>query len=270
MGSEPGILYQTTDGGRHWTLMSQSVYPANGTQAALPNGGSIRFLTPTDGWLLAGNCSTCPPKLYWTNNSGKSWVPLTLSVPATYEKDGLHLLTSPFPSGTAGVNYAYGFTQPQQGLGVALLFRFTASRPDGQFVAKIPEDLREIWGGVNRPGNIDFLSSQTGFTFATGSGAISSGTKGSGATLTGTGLTDNKLYETTDGGVHWYALPGKGLPTTQNASGNLQMIDFVSPQIGYIVWQNTSGILDQSIVFKTTDGGQRFTQVMVTRSTSIG
>jgi hypothetical protein len=48
------------------------------------------------------------------------------------------------------------------------------------------------------------------------------------------------------------------------------MIDFVSPQIGYIVWQNTSGILDQSIVFKTTDGGQRFTQVMVTRSTSIG
>ena len=270
MGSEPGVLYQTTDGGRHWTFMSQSVYPAKGMQATLPNGGSIRFITPTDGWLLAGDCSTCPPKLYWTNNSGKSWVPLTLSVPATYAQDGLHLLTSPFSSGTAGVDYAYGFTQPHQGLGKALLFRFTANHPDGQFVAKIPEDLGGIAGGVSRPGNIDFLSSQMGFTFATGSGAISSGTKGSGSLLTGTGLTDNKLFKTTDGGVHWHALPGKGLPTTQNAAGNLQMMDFVSPQVGYIVWQNTSGTLDQSVVFKTTDGGQRFTQIMVAHSTSIG
>ncbi len=76
-------LWHTIDGGRHWTLMSQTAFPYHRKPGVLPNGGQFQFLTSTMGWLLPGRFVPVPglPVAYQTQNAGHTWSPESWTLP---------------------------------------------------------------------------------------------------------------------------------------------------------------------------------------------
>lgn len=251
MGSEPGILYRTTDAGRHWAIMSDNLYQGPGQKPSLPYGGGIRFVTPSDGWLMAQSCTTCPGHLYWTSSEGRTWTKVRLNVPRPYSKDGITLLSAPFSSGTPGLYYMDAFANPKQGQASTLLFRLGPGSKFARFVGKIPSDMGGFSLGGSRPSNIDFVTGKIGYKIATTHGFVASG-----------------LFVTTDGGTRWHRLAAKGLPSIQNANSNLQSIDFLSQRFGWIVWTKSSGNASEDVIYRTTDGGESFREIAVTRPAS--
>ena len=75
-GADQVIVYQTTDGGRRWALVSKSasLTGAPGSPGSLPLicDKQVKFLTPSQGW--AGfDCNLLSP-LYETTDGGHNWV----------------------------------------------------------------------------------------------------------------------------------------------------------------------------------------------------
>ncbi len=64
-----GDLYQTTDGGATWTKLS------------LPIGGSIRFMSRSDGWTAGGALND---RLYVTRDGGQTWERQAVTLPPDY------------------------------------------------------------------------------------------------------------------------------------------------------------------------------------------
>jgi hypothetical protein len=62
MGSMPGVLVTTADGGDHWTVIGD-----------LPNYGRFRFADASTGWLLASTMTTSPSVAWATFDGGHNW-----------------------------------------------------------------------------------------------------------------------------------------------------------------------------------------------------
>lgn len=120
MGSSPGVLYRTNDGGASWQGVSRTsimnVSPGAPPAPTLPVAGQVEFTSPQAGWLVGGPISTGPRSLYATTDGGVHWrtAPLpTVPAGATFDSvvaaprsDG-NLLTVPIAyqdaSGQTGV-----------------------------------------------------------------------------------------------------------------------------------------------------------------------
>jgi photosystem II stability/assembly factor-like uncharacterized protein len=106
VGSEGVALYRTTDGGRHWKLISQT--GPNGNKAgSLPWScdKEIQFSSTTTGWAIFG-CPNAAP-LYETTNGGKTWIKRKVAAPGGTVDSGSGFTGQPLVSGSRG---AVGFT----------------------------------------------------------------------------------------------------------------------------------------------------------------
>jgi hypothetical protein len=93
-----GVLYHTSDGGLSWD------------ERSLPGGGSIDFVTETNGWTLAGPQGD---ELYQTQDGGRTWLPVDAA--STAPLGMRNPLRSSLP-GAAGISYvnsatAWAFTR---------------------------------------------------------------------------------------------------------------------------------------------------------------
>ncbi len=93
-----GVLYHTTNGGLSWD------------ERSLPGGGSIDFVTETNGWTLAGPQGD---ELYQTQDGGRTWLPVDAA--STAPLGMRNPLRSSLP-GAAGISYvnsatAWAFTR---------------------------------------------------------------------------------------------------------------------------------------------------------------
>ncbi len=75
MGSSPGVLFRTSDGGATWHAVSRTpiMNVAREAPPTLPVAGQVEFRSPEDGWLVGGQVATGPHALYATKNGGATW-----------------------------------------------------------------------------------------------------------------------------------------------------------------------------------------------------
>jgi len=82
MGSSPGVLYRTSDGGATWRAVSRTPITNFSREAppaeTLPVAGQVEFTSSEDGWLVGGQVATGPQALYATTNGGATWHLLAL------------------------------------------------------------------------------------------------------------------------------------------------------------------------------------------------
>lgn len=79
-------LYRTSDRGRHWSLIAQTLpWPHTGTsRSGLPvdcDKTGIAFATPRTGWIT-GDCFTLADAFLLTHDGGLRWTPQPLPVPS--------------------------------------------------------------------------------------------------------------------------------------------------------------------------------------------
>jgi hypothetical protein len=64
-------LYATADGGASWTAVARG--DSSASASSLPDGGAIRFTSPTVGWLTSGGLSAPLARLNVTRDGGRTW-----------------------------------------------------------------------------------------------------------------------------------------------------------------------------------------------------
>jgi photosystem II stability/assembly factor-like uncharacterized protein len=113
-GEDPVTVYQTTDGGRRWALVSKSASPTGtpGSPGSLPVfcDKQLAFLTPRKGW--AGSyCNVGLSPLYETTDGGRTWVGRAVKTPPSryepsngYPADWVALPTMTGAHGAAGLS----------------------------------------------------------------------------------------------------------------------------------------------------------------------
>ncbi|MFZ5597583.1 MAG: WD40/YVTN/BNR-like repeat-containing protein [Bacillota bacterium] len=95
MSSRPGELYQTGDGGDHWSLVSLS--GGRDRESRLPFSGPVGFRDASNGWLPGRPGAAFIPDhpLYVTRDGGRSWQPQNLPLPPGCEGGGWLDIISP-------------------------------------------------------------------------------------------------------------------------------------------------------------------------------
>ena len=247
-------LYQTTDAGKTWKLLTDQ--PPFGWLGA----SNLVFLDALHGWLAASDNG-----VFATSDGGKTWQSLDIFpigagsasqvsflsldsgyvvVRQTADNEGRDILLEttdggqswqpiyqapppmPLPTGP------FQFFPDLSGIGAG----------DSAFLAT--NDAGETWSILSTyagfcPG--EFALQVTALSFADPSQGWFEGTCASQAHAV--------LYHTNDGGKSWSNLPGKGLPDDQGVA-----LSFLDANLGYLV---THG----GYLFRTQDGGQSFTPV---------
>lgn len=221
-GSMGISIFQTTDGGQHWTQAYTNDPNQPNAGDSLPLGGLKDGLTAVDAqtaWI--GGIVYAPGTiyLYQTHDGGRSWTPSTLPLPpgsteADFETRG-PLFVSPMDA------YLPVHMASQNGIWLVLY----VSHDRGETWSLLPQLIPQ-------GGSIDFVSPQDGFVwngtefYVTHDGAqtwtslapdVVFGEEFAGmdfvSTTVGFVLTNDvtgtrKLYKTTDGGATWTLLSG--------------------------------------------------------------
>jgi photosystem II stability/assembly factor-like uncharacterized protein len=82
-GSEGGAIYQTVDGGAHWTKVEQTVGGVQEAPGSLPFGcdkAGVSFINTTTGWAT-GSCAGGGPFFYVTHDGGRTWSAQSFPIP---------------------------------------------------------------------------------------------------------------------------------------------------------------------------------------------
>jgi photosystem II stability/assembly factor-like uncharacterized protein len=232
MGRNPVQVYRTTDGGAHWSLTAQSPAIDSDSDSGIPvvcDKTGITFASATAGWISSLCTVGLSGELLVSRDSGVTWEPQRLPVPAGMCGDTGCELTGPeFADGTGFLTLAaYG----------------------GAKDLLISRDLGQTWQSVPLPPGypskeyaypqIRFFDPQHGVLVPGGS----QGTIGA------------VFYTTADGGQTWTEVP-QGVHFTQLGAA----IDFVSPQVGF-AWVTAGDAQGGSppAVYETTDSGRIWT-----------
>ncbi len=218
LGRETSQVFQTTDGGMRWALMSESQFPEIGpsTPGSLPTcelGGAL-FLNATTGWV-GGTCTGPGPALWVTHDAGRTWHDQPLPAPpGGYQSgtffnspnffsagDGAVMMqngstTTIYATNNAGQTWTSRSTLPSPDIGVAFL---DASHwwyvQGGSRQLLRSADAGRHWsilgtiGTVGRIDRLQFVNEQVGF-------AVEVAPQG-----------QNQLLQTADGGLTWVQIP---------------------------------------------------------------
>lgn len=225
MGTMYKSVYQTTDGGATWTLLSRGPSPGTApTPAALPESGyatGLGFQSAKRGFVTQLYRTDAAPHLYRTDDGGRRWRRVELPYPESV------------PQGYYADLYPPRFFGPdrQDGL-LAAVFRGQASL----LVLYRTHDGGETWS----PGAAETGSLQR-YAFADAE---------HGWILDPSGW---QLYVTADGGRSWQVVqPNRPLERAA--------IQFTSARNGWALLQQEDG---SSRLLRTTDGGKSWTEVQV-------
>ncbi len=177
MGSEEVDIYQTTNGGQTWNMVSGTGHTGNSAAGSLPFSGDktgISFKDTTTGWATGYSAATNFTWLYVTHDGGKTWQHQDL----------------PLPQGISNV----GTTTPPVFFGNTGFLPVTGSQRDE--VLYVTHDGGITWKSTTPlPINMGSFSETNGvYVFDVNHTWVSDG---------------NTFYSTLDGGQHWttYTLP---------------------------------------------------------------
>lgn len=255
MGSEPGELYRTSDGGSSWQFVS-AAYTGSGS---LPHGGQIEFRDAKTGWLLGSVDTTTPSIFSVTEDGGVTWcrddlpLPKGLSV-AKREIQGLPDLPMPPDEVQLEVQDLPQFFAADRRQGVLPSRFMTGPYESAKYFIVI---YRTFDGGRTwQPGEpigpvvfpisaSDFANIEKGWVWSVSQPAI-----------------PGKLYSTADGGKTWAVVAGN-LPQLM-AEREIQQLDFVDGEYG---WALTAPHLvagqpvQTTELFGTVDGGKTWNRI---------
>jgi len=242
-------LFHTSDGGHHWKQLLR----VSGNSSSTPQinaGSKIYFLTATTGWMtglsiLPGTASQ-REWLFMTGDGGRTWQPQTLPLPIGVKSlSGLSLGQPRFYSSRDGILPA-SINQSSDGTPNGFLGFVThdggLSWQSQPFVA---EDYNEVYQKTLKPGEVNdlvyrltptpqFTDMQFGWV----------------------GDPYLEMFITSDGGQHWQRLELRSLPK------GVEQIQFISSSVGWGMIQSDDG--RSSRLYRTTDGGKTWTQVIPT------
>lgn len=228
MNSMPGRLMVSHNDGSSW----QTVH----TPSSLPLGGSMKFVSPSVGWLSTSHSTTGYYQVYDTHNEGKSWSKLLVPTPPQYKGDAASLSLPRFSAAnpkdaTMEANFQ------RQGSGVEHRGIYTT------------ENAGKTWSFIGEmPGQAGLVS-------------FPSTTVGVAIPLSST-KTFPTLYETTNSGKSWihFTLPKSPFASLlQNYTPG--QLDFVSKNIGWIVWGPRRGGAAPNQLWETKNGGHSWVKV---------
>jgi hypothetical protein len=241
-GSPLPRFLRTVDGGASWTELPQLPAPALGQTLILVLSESpVRFVSPSTGWFIEGFSSGFfgpYEQLYMTRDGGYSWQRQKVPLPPT---------SVPFPPAGGGYAYLTVPTFTSSGKGV-----LPVSLGDGSGVLL---DFSDDGGATWR---IDLVRGPL-FTLAPdASAALCDGAPvsvghGMMAIVVGRQLEINA-------GTGWTVVTPTGLPP------GVQRIQFTDQRVGWAlvhasVSQNDNNQCSDELLFKTIDGGHRWTRV---------
>ena len=261
------VLYHTTDGGLTWHELTSSTGADTSTSGRLPLPGAytgLSFINAFTGWIMGSNVNLAgvlgdggrptirQPWLYVTHDGGLTWhvqtLPDTLSIQGsaagivTYPpqffsaSDGLLTVSSWSPSEIAASVYAThdgGVTWQRNGFFAVFLAQ-------------------------NSPGTTTLAMPKLVATFAN---------MNVGAFWEDSDYQDaNALATTHDGGQTW-AQTRLSFPASVESVPTTGQIEFVSPQIGWLLLLPTGKFPSFApVLLKTLDGGKTWTQAYYTVS----
>lgn len=220
----PAVLYRTTDGGLHWTMISSSGSASSSAESCLPILLGVTFASQTIGW--GETCRLDTPALLVTHDGGVTWKLQPL--PAALVNGGCPC-EAPLPD----------FFNDKQGILLGDNALLATLDGGSTWVERsFPPRITSCCGdAVWRYFQVDFLDANTGWAIAPPQGW----TKGS--------PVSDWLYRTGDGGQTW-TLAEKDLPLGYPVTALL----IVDVNNGYALGQgNAVGSADELV--KTSDGG---------------
>lgn len=226
MGSEPGTLYETSDGGQVWRLVASS-----GT-GYLPFGGVVRFQSSSSGWMVGPVASTAPSELVRTQSGGTSWQ--TVALPGDIPSQTSVVTPPQAFGGTLVLPVAVRST----GLIASLQFALYTSRDGGH-------SWRRTTVVFDAPvGAVDVASADTTFVWAGYQENSYAGTP-----------VQGELLATSDGGRTWTRIPATGtLRQVMRAGMGIRALDFVNAQDGWAITGPMTGT-GYGPLLVTHDGG---------------
>lgn len=248
MSSRPGVLYQTTDNGEHWSLVAKTAATGPSSERSLPFSGPIRFRNALTGWIGGRQGAAFDPDhpLYLTRDGGHSWEPQALPLPPGPANGKLDIGSPPefFPPG--GLN------------GVLPVVFVPASHKTVEYamVPYITRDGGQTWRAgkpLQAQGLMDFTSASDGWAWIPEPRDL-----GSNAPLKG------YLYHTADGGQTWEAIgPDHVLQSFLQKGDDIVELNFVTKSYGWLLLREPDATrsLNQGItrLLKTVDGGHTWT-----------
>jgi photosystem II stability/assembly factor-like uncharacterized protein len=226
---ESAVLYSTTDGGLHWSMVSSSGSITNvpATNSCLPIVLEVTFVSPTSGW--GQTCSPDVPALLVTHDGGVTWKLQRLPSTVVYGCP----CEAPLPV----------FFNEKQGILLENNVLLATSDGGSTWVERsLPPRITSCCGdAVWRVFQVDFLDASTGWAVAPAQGW----TKGS--------TIGDWLYQTADGGQTW-TLVQKDLSLGYSVGG-LLIVDGNTA----FAWQSPNPTTGPggpaNELLKTTDGG---------------
>lgn len=228
MNSMPGQLMVSHNDGATWSTVK--------TPRFLQLGGAVQFLSRTDGWLSTSNSTTGNYQLYETTNGGKAWSAEHVPIPSQYTGDAASLSLPQFSetnpnNGTMQANF--------QGQGSVIEHRGIYSTNNA---GKSWSFVGEISG---QAGLVSFPSTAVGVAIPLSS------TK-----------TFPTLYETTNSGKSWVHFSLSQSPfSTLLQNYTPSQLDFVSKDVGWVVWGPRRGGAATNQVWETKNGGHTWMKV---------
>ncbi len=222
-GSHYMAIYATTDSGLSWTQVFSHV---PGESKSLPESGTkngITYLDANHAWVGGSIPMEDYFYLHYSEDGGSNWFrDVGISLPATYAGSWLDVWQPFFPSSTVGY----------------LPVRALSSDSTQYLLIYRSDDSGLTWffrNSVEDGRAVDFISVDEGW-IASGIG----------------------LFHTIDGGSNWSAVSGSGIP-----SGEFFLrVDFVDAQNGWVLTTPDDSTWSPLNLFRTTDGGASWTQLL--------
>jgi len=217
-------LYRTSDGGRHWALIAQTLpWPRTGTSGSgLPvycDKTGIAFTTAQTGWLTGG-CNSLSDALLVSHDGGLRWAPQALPIPAgPCQRNGC-AVSAPRFFGPTGFLTVGGYP----GTGHLL-----ASHDAGATWTTVPLPA----AARSNPAFLAF-DARRGILIPIGP----------------QGVIGRTFYATSDGGRSWTQVR-QGMPFRKLGMS----VEFVSPAAGF-AWIQGGDATGPAPIYATTNGGR--------------
>ena len=242
MGNENVDIYRSTDGGEIWIKVASARDSGGGSGLPYGDKSSITFVNPTTGWTTGLGPKPDSLYLYVTRDGGSTWRPQSLPLPSQRHQN------RPIPPDMTP--HWIGSAQPP---------KFFTVRDGIMRVGFAHYLLNDSTGDTRdtRPVVVFYVTHDSGTTWTyTTPVPVGEGDYRRPSSFADIehGWVNEKdaLFVTSDGGQRWTTMrPGKFFT-------EVTQLDFVSPQVGWVVRQRSQHLL------KTVDGGRTWSPVPYT------